>query len=102
MVGCNSILVWTYRTSLTRWNNLLAFSPSLPPQDGSQLFRQRLHETAVLSVSCSSRQVSPAAEEELTVVFEDAVAVLDGFSLYQTLRACRNQLARGEGRRTDG
>ncbi|KAF0294323.1 Rab3 GTPase-activating protein non-catalytic subunit [Amphibalanus amphitrite] len=63
-------------------------------EDGSLLFRQRLHESSVLSVSCSSRQVSPTVEDELTVVFEDAVVMLDGFSLYQTLRACRNQLAR--------
>ena len=49
----------------------------------------------MLSVSCSSHQVSPGVEDELTAVFEDAVAILDGFGLYQTLRACRNQLARG-------
>ncbi|XP_037084736.1 rab3 GTPase-activating protein non-catalytic subunit-like [Pollicipes pollicipes] len=70
-------------------------------EDGSLLFRQRLHESAVLSVSCCSRQVSAAAEEELTAVLEDVVVVLDGFALYQTLRACRNQLARGEWRATN-
>lgn len=33
--------------------------------------------------------------EELYVTFRSAVAVIPGFALFQTLRACRNQLARG-------
>jgi hypothetical protein len=33
--------------------------------------------------------------EELAILYPTALVLLDGFSLYQSLRGCRNQLARG-------
>ena len=34
--------------------------------------------------------------EELVILFRKALVTVDGFSLYQSLRACRNQVARGK------
>lgn len=33
--------------------------------------------------------------DEVTILYEDAIILLEGFSLFQTLRACRSQVALG-------
>lgn len=33
--------------------------------------------------------------EELSILYPAAIVTIDGFSLFQSLRACRNQVARG-------
>lgn len=33
--------------------------------------------------------------EELSILYSAAMVTIDGFSLFQSLRACRNQAARG-------
>ncbi len=33
--------------------------------------------------------------EELTILYKKALVTIDGFSFFQSLRACRNQVARG-------
>jgi len=33
--------------------------------------------------------------EELAILYKRALVTIDGFSLFQSLRACRNQVARG-------
>lgn len=33
--------------------------------------------------------------EELSILYPAALVTIDGFSLFQSLRACRNQVARG-------
>jgi hypothetical protein len=39
--------------------------------------------------------VFPPQHEELSILYPAALVTIDGFSLYQSLRACRNQVARG-------
>lgn len=34
--------------------------------------------------------------EELSILYPAALVTIDGFSLFQSLRACRNQVARGK------
>ena len=34
--------------------------------------------------------------EELTILYKKALVTIDGFSFFQSLRACRNQVARGK------
>lgn len=59
-----------------------------------------LHNESVTHLKCQSFEPArfPTAQEhseELYVMYPSAVCVLTGFGLFQTLRACRNQLARG-------
>ncbi|XP_078675646.1 rab3 GTPase-activating protein non-catalytic subunit-like isoform X2 [Branchiostoma floridae x Branchiostoma belcheri] len=68
-------------------------------ENGNLLLSQLLHEDPVLKVKCSTyqpRRHAGAAEqlEELTILYPNALVTIDGFSLYQSLRACRNQVAR--------
>lgn len=37
----------------------------------------------------------PEQHEELSILYPAALVTIDGFSLFQSLRACRNQVARG-------
>lgn len=37
----------------------------------------------------------PSQHEELSILYPTALVTIDGFSLFQSLRACRNQVARG-------
>lgn len=37
----------------------------------------------------------PLQHEELSILYSAALVTIDGFSLFQSLRACRNQVARG-------
>lgn len=34
--------------------------------------------------------------EELSILYPAAIVTIDGFSLFQSLRACRNQVAKGK------
>eukprot|EP00058_Branchiostoma_floridae_P024778 XP_002610268.1 hypothetical protein BRAFLDRAFT_92992 [Branchiostoma floridae] len=68
-------------------------------ENGNLLLSQLLHEDPVLKVKCSTyqpRRHAGASEqlEELTILYPNALVTIDGFSLYQSLRACRNQVAR--------
>lgn len=69
--------------------------------DGRLLLNQLLHEEPVLSLKCQTyvpRRFSGFGEQpdEVRVTYPHAVVCIEGFGLFQTLRACRNQLARGE------
>jgi len=69
-------------------------------QNCSLLLAELLHSEPVTHLKCQSfepARFSTAQEhsEELYVMYYSAVCVLMGFGLFQTLRACRNQLARG-------
>jgi len=44
----------------------------------------------------ASHSAAQEQPEELYVVYQGSLVTLPGFSLFQTLRACRNQLARGK------
>jgi hypothetical protein len=65
------------------------------------LLHQLLHEDPVLKLKCQTWQPGVSHTdfeqvEELAILYPTALVLLDGFSLYQSLRGCRNQLARGE------
>jgi hypothetical protein len=69
-------------------------------QNSSLLLSELLHNESVTHVKCQSFEPARHAaaqehSEELYVMYPSAVCVLTGFGLFQTLRACRNQLARG-------
>lgn len=69
-------------------------------QNGSLLFSEVLHEEPISGLKCQSYQparYSAGSEqnEELHVVYKNVVCCVFGFALCNTLRVCRNQLARG-------
>ncbi|KAF4522485.1 hypothetical protein B566_EDAN002570 [Ephemera danica] len=68
-------------------------------EDKKLLAGEQFHGEPVSHLKCQSfRRASHSAAseqaEELYVVYPTCVTTLPGFSLFQTLRACRNQLAR--------
>nr|XP_006813820.1 PREDICTED: rab3 GTPase-activating protein non-catalytic subunit-like [Saccoglossus kowalevskii] len=68
-------------------------------ENGALLISQLLHEERVLKLKCRTYELprhSGIAEqiEELTILYPKALVTIDGFSLFQSLRACRNQVAR--------
>lgn len=70
-------------------------------QDGSLLLYQLLHEDPVLKLKCQTWQPDVSHTdfeqvEELAILYPTALVLLDGFSLYQSMRGCRNQLARAQ------
>ncbi|XP_047132178.1 rab3 GTPase-activating protein non-catalytic subunit isoform X1 [Hydra vulgaris] len=68
--------------------------------NGSQLLCQFLHDAPVVSIKLKTKQhfLPQGANEvdELLIMYAQAIVTIDGFSLYQSLRACRNQLARAK------
>lgn len=70
-------------------------------QTGSLLLSQLLHEDPVLKLKGRTYEMPRHAgvaeqQEELTILYPTALVTVDGFSLFQSLRACRNQLAKGK------
>ncbi|KAJ8045799.1 Rab3 GTPase-activating protein non-catalytic subunit [Holothuria leucospilota] len=68
-------------------------------EGGSLLLSQLLHEDPVLKLKCRTLDMPrfpglAEQQEELTILYPSALVTIDGFSLFQSLRACRNQLAR--------
>nr|CAD7257648.1 unnamed protein product [Timema shepardi] len=68
-------------------------------ETSSLLISEMLHDEPVLNLKCQSyglprHSAAPEQLEELYVLYPSALCVLPGFGLFQTLRACRNQLAR--------
>ncbi|XP_077997216.1 rab3 GTPase-activating protein non-catalytic subunit-like [Glandiceps talaboti] len=75
-------------------------------ENGCLLISQLLHEEPVLRLKCRTYELPRhpgVAEqmEELTILYPTVVVTIDGFSLFQSLRACRNQLARAAASGTD-
>jgi Rab3 GTPase-activating protein non-catalytic subunit len=71
-------------------------------QDRKLLAEQEFEKEPVMHLKCQSfkRATHSAAQEqpeELYVIYSATVVTLPGFSLFQSLRACRNQLAKVEG-----
>ncbi|XP_078488494.1 rab3 GTPase-activating protein non-catalytic subunit [Ciona intestinalis] len=69
-------------------------------ETGSLIISQLLHELPVVQLNCrtyegnkTSHNNSAEVGDELTILYNDTLIVIDGFSLFQTLRACRNQVA---------
>ncbi|XP_061824487.1 rab3 GTPase-activating protein non-catalytic subunit [Nerophis lumbriciformis] len=68
-------------------------------ENGVLLLAQLLHEDPVLRLKCRTYEIprhSGVTEqhEELSILYPAALVTIDGFSLFQSLRACRNQVAR--------
>ncbi|XP_043367671.1 rab3 GTPase-activating protein non-catalytic subunit isoform X3 [Dermochelys coriacea] len=69
-------------------------------ETGVLLLAQLLNEDPVLQLKCRTYEVPrhpgvTEQNEELSILYPAAVVTIDGFSLFQSLRACRNQVARG-------
>ncbi|XP_077477738.1 rab3 GTPase-activating protein non-catalytic subunit isoform X2 [Stigmatopora argus] len=68
-------------------------------ENGVLLLAQLLHEDPVLRLKCRTYEIPRHAgateqHEELSILYPAALVTIDGFSLFQSLRACRNQVAR--------
>ncbi|VDI79179.1 Rab3 GTPase-activating protein non-catalytic subunit, partial [Mytilus galloprovincialis] len=66
---------------------------------GTLLLSQLLHTEPVQKIKCRTYEPPrylglSEQHEELIILFRKALVTVDGFSLYQSLRACRNQVAR--------
>ncbi|CAL4058806.1 unnamed protein product, partial [Meganyctiphanes norvegica] len=73
---------------------------SMYTENGLLLLSQLFEEGAVLSIKCRTNSSSTGASlikdmsEELVILYPRAITSIDGFSLCQTLRGCRNQVAK--------
>ncbi|XP_061163319.1 rab3 GTPase-activating protein non-catalytic subunit-like isoform X1 [Saccostrea echinata] len=68
-------------------------------ETGTLLLSQLLHSEPVQRLKCRTYEPprylgDTEQHEELLILFKRAVVTIDGFSLFQSLRACRNQVAR--------
>ncbi|XP_056624780.1 rab3 GTPase-activating protein non-catalytic subunit isoform X3 [Triplophysa dalaica] len=68
-------------------------------ESGVLLLAQLLHEDPVLRLKCRTYEIPrhpgvTEQHEELSILYRAALVTVDGFSLFQSLRACRNQVAR--------
>lgn len=68
-------------------------------EGGDLLLSEQIHDEPVRYIKCQSYHPSKNSSyddyaEELYVTFCSSVAIIPGFALFQTLRACRNHLAR--------
>ncbi|KAM4771924.1 rab3 GTPase-activating protein non-catalytic subunit [Rhinophrynus dorsalis] len=68
-------------------------------ESGVLLLAQLLNEDPVLQLKCRTYEVPrhpgvTEQHEEMSILYPSAVVTIDGFSLFQSLRACRNQVAR--------
>ncbi|XP_056914815.1 rab3 GTPase-activating protein non-catalytic subunit isoform X2 [Takifugu flavidus] len=68
-------------------------------ENGVLLLSQLLQEDPVLRLKCRTYEIPlhpgiTEQHEELSILYPTALVTIDGFSLFQSLRACRNQVAR--------
>uniref|UniRef100_H3AZD3 RAB3 GTPase activating non-catalytic protein subunit 2 n=1 Tax=Latimeria chalumnae TaxID=7897 RepID=H3AZD3_LATCH len=68
-------------------------------KNGVLLLAQLLNEDPVLKLKCRTYEIPrhpgvTEQHEELSILYPAALVTIDGFSLFQSLRACRNQVAR--------
>uniref|UniRef100_A0A8C5A1Z5 RAB3 GTPase activating protein subunit 2 (non-catalytic) n=1 Tax=Gadus morhua TaxID=8049 RepID=A0A8C5A1Z5_GADMO len=64
-----------------------------------RFYTELLNEDPVLRLKCRTYEIPrhpgvTEQHEELSILYPAALVTIDGFSLYQSLRACRNQVAR--------
>uniref|UniRef100_A0A8C2Z3W0 RAB3 GTPase activating protein subunit 2 (non-catalytic) n=1 Tax=Cyclopterus lumpus TaxID=8103 RepID=A0A8C2Z3W0_CYCLU len=64
-----------------------------------RFYTELLHEDPVLRLKCRTYEIPrhpgvTEQHEELSILYPAALVTIDGFSLFQSLRACRNQVAR--------
>nr|XP_023663459.1 rab3 GTPase-activating protein non-catalytic subunit isoform X3 [Paramormyrops kingsleyae] len=68
-------------------------------ESGVLLLAQLLNEDSVLRLKCRTYEIPrhpgvTEQHEELSILYPTSLVTIDGFSLFQSLRACRNQVAR--------
>ncbi|XP_075060377.1 rab3 GTPase-activating protein non-catalytic subunit [Mixophyes fleayi] len=68
-------------------------------ESGVLLLAQLLNEDPILQLKCRTYEIPrhpgvTEQHEEMSILYPSAVVTVDGFSLFQSLRACRNQVAR--------
>ncbi|XP_074165300.1 rab3 GTPase-activating protein non-catalytic subunit isoform X1 [Sminthopsis crassicaudata] len=68
-------------------------------ESGVLLLAQLLNEDPVLQLKCRTYEIPrhpgvTEQNEELSILYPAAIVTIDGFSLFQSLRACRNQVAK--------
>ncbi|XP_069464692.1 rab3 GTPase-activating protein non-catalytic subunit [Ambystoma mexicanum] len=68
-------------------------------ENGVLLLAQLLNDDPILNLKCRTYEIPrhpgvTEQHEELSILYPAAVVTIDGFSLFQSLRACRNQVAR--------
>ncbi|XP_055087213.1 rab3 GTPase-activating protein non-catalytic subunit isoform X1 [Periophthalmus magnuspinnatus] len=68
-------------------------------EHGVLLLAQLLHEDPAIKLKCRTYEIPrhpgvTEQHEELSILYPVALVTIDGFSLFQSLRACRNQVAR--------
>ncbi|CAO2638769.1 Rab3 GTPase-activating protein non-catalytic subunit [Lemmus lemmus] len=68
-------------------------------ESGVLLLAQLLNEDKVLQLKCRTYEIPrhpgvTEQNEELSILYPGAIVTIDGFSLFQSLRACRNQVAK--------
>ncbi|XP_060102343.1 rab3 GTPase-activating protein non-catalytic subunit [Heteronotia binoei] len=68
-------------------------------ENGVLLLAQLLNEDPVQQLKCRTYEIPrhpgvTEQNEEMSILYPSAVVTIDGFSLFQSLRACRNQVAR--------
>ncbi|XP_010766356.1 rab3 GTPase-activating protein non-catalytic subunit isoform X2 [Notothenia coriiceps] len=68
-------------------------------ENGVLLLAQLLHEDPVLRLKCRTYEIPrhpgvTEQHEELSILYPASMVTIDGFSLFQSLRACKNQVAR--------
>uniref|UniRef100_A0A7N6BAM3 RAB3 GTPase activating protein subunit 2 (non-catalytic) n=1 Tax=Anabas testudineus TaxID=64144 RepID=A0A7N6BAM3_ANATE len=81
------------------WTTLCATLQHKTSTNGVLLLAQLLHEDPVLRLKCRTYEIPrhpgvTEQHEELSILYPAALVTIDGFSLFQSLRACRNQVAR--------
>uniref|UniRef100_A0A673CNK7 RAB3 GTPase activating protein subunit 2 (non-catalytic) n=1 Tax=Sphaeramia orbicularis TaxID=375764 RepID=A0A673CNK7_9TELE len=64
-----------------------------------RFYTELLHEDPVLRLKCRTYEIPrhpgvTEQHEELSILYPASLVTIDGFSLFQSLRACRNQVAR--------
>ncbi|KAM5238893.1 rab3 GTPase-activating protein non-catalytic subunit [Ctenodactylus gundi] len=68
-------------------------------ENGVLLLAQLLNEDPVCQLKCRTYEIPrhpgvTEQNEELSILYPAAIVTIDGFSLFQSLRACRNQVAK--------
>ncbi|UXI23251.1 biogenesis of lysosome-related organelles complex 1 subunit 1-like [Sarcoptes scabiei] len=68
-------------------------------ENGKTLLSNSFHNEPVLNIECRTYSASSLLTEqtdEIVIVYPSAVIQIDGFTLLQTLRICRNRLSRSD------
>lgn len=70
-------------------------------ESGGLLLSQILHNEPIIEIKCQTFEPNSDNNnsindqlDEIILVYKSAIVLIDGFTLYQTLRLCRNQLAK--------